>query len=66
MNHNHDTLEIPQKALNELKELLFLEMGENAKLYNENDLKKLGTFLLNLLALSYKYRLRIKNESNVD
>ncbi|HNP66279.1 MAG TPA: hypothetical protein PKH16_00105 [Aequorivita sp.] len=49
---------IPEKALQELKEALFQEIGVYADNYTEAELRALGNFVLTVVGLSMKIRLR--------
>lgn len=49
---------IPEKALKELKEALFQEIGVYADKYTEKELRALGNFVLTVVSLSMKIRLR--------
>lgn len=49
---------IPEKVLKELKEALFQEIGVYADNYTEAELRALGNFVLTVVSLSMKIRLR--------
>ena len=47
-------IKLSDKALRELKEALYQEIGVYAKEYKEEDLHRLGSFVLKVIALSSK------------
>lgn len=54
MEYDYDSIIIPPKALNELKEALFIAIGNSAASLSEEDLQKIGKFLLGLQALAIR------------
>lgn len=57
---------IPEKALQELKEALFQEIGVYADNYTETELRALGNFVLKTVMISSKVRLRMLREERLN
>lgn len=58
-------IKLSDKALSELKEALYQEIGIYAKGFKERDLHRLGSFVLKVIALSSKIKLKqLKEESH--
>ncbi len=50
-------IKLSPKALSNLKEALYQEIGDYAKEYDEEDLHRLGSFVLKVVAISSKLKL---------
>lgn len=56
---------IPEKALREFNEALYQEIGEYANNYTETELRLLGNFVLTVVSLSMKVRLKKLREERL-
>lgn len=60
-------IRLSDKALRELKEALYQEIGSHAKDFKEKDLHRLGSFVLKVVALSSKIKFRqLKEERRIE
>lgn len=57
---------LPTKALTELKEALYQEIGVYAENYTEEELHRLGSFVLKVVVLSSKIRLKRLREQRLE
>lgn len=56
-------IKLSPKALSDLKEALYQEIGNYASEYSEEDLHRLGSFVLKVVAISSKLKLgQLKKE----
>ena len=59
MTRNYNTsVELTDKARRELRSALYEEIGNHAEVFREEDLNKMGSFLLHALAISHKIKFR--------
>ena len=60
-------IQLSDKALSELKEALYLEIGNAAATYTPKDLNAFGNFILTVVAISYKMKLKaLKKKQKID
>ncbi|HNP66276.1 MAG TPA: hypothetical protein PKH16_00090 [Aequorivita sp.] len=59
-------IKLPPKALAELKEALYQEIGMYAKDYTEAELHRLGSFVLKVVVLSSRIRLKKLREQRLE
>lgn len=58
-------IKLSDKALRNLKEALYQEIGSYAKDFKEEDLHRLGSFVLKVVALSSKIKLKQLKEKRL-
>ncbi len=59
-------IKLSPKALAELKEALYQEIGDYANQYNEEDLHRFGSFILKVIAISSKLKLEQLKEERIE
>ncbi len=64
MEHYQRDENIPQKALEELREALFSTIGERAMNFSDEDLQEFGMFLLTTVSLAIKISSRQRQEES--